>query len=170
MARIRQSQQAVPVNPLAAYDSLGQAGGLDLRRLIAHSELTTIDFVKVSAERTWADRVHGGALAEPQEWVIDVSAPVVRCPAEPRAEGAAILVELGAVWRGGDGETYGHATVTLRVAYGFSGLAAAPSAAVVAQLGSDLGVHHAWPFLRERLRGISVELGLPAVVLPLRKR
>lgn len=170
MARVRQRQQAESVNPLSAYDGLGQSGALDLRGLVARSELTGVDVVKVSAERTWADRVHGGPLAEPEEWSIDVSAPVVRCPTEPRAEGAAILVEVGAVWRGGDGKAYGQAVVSIRVAYGFSGLAAPPSAEVVAQLGRELGVHHAWPFLRERLRGISAELGLPAVVLPLRKR
>lgn len=170
MARVRQNQQGVPANPLAAYDSLGQRSALDLRGLVALSELTGIDVVKVSAERVWADRVHGGSLAEPEEWIVEVSSPAVRCPSEPQTEGAAVLVEVGVVWKGGDGKVYGHAGVSVRVAYGFSGLEVAPTAEVVAQLGRDLGVHHAWPFLRERLRGISAELGLPAVVLPLRKR
>ncbi len=142
----------------------------NVRELVARADLEAVDTVRIVAERLYADRVHGGTLSEASELHIELSPPTVRYPTEPQASGAAILVDLVATWRGPDAVVYGQAALTVRVAYRFLGLDQAPAAKVVEEFANELGLHHAWPFLRERLRTLSAELGLPAAILPLRKR
>lgn len=157
-----------PMNKASSQPAGAQMNAL--RDLVARADLETVDTVQLSAERLYVDRVHGGPLSQPDVLQIEIGAPTVRYPTAPEATGAAILVELAVEWRGVNGVAYGRAALTMRVAYRFAGLEQAPLPATLAEFANELGLHHAWPFLRERLRTLSAELGLPPAVLPLRKR
>jgi hypothetical protein len=105
----------------------------------------------------------------------------VRKPQPPPLGGAAFLVDAVVTWGASaeaclqgdvastaDAEAY--ISLTLRVLYDFPDLPSAPDAALVERLGNEAAVHHAWPFVRERLLTMSTSLGLAPFVLPLRHR
>jgi len=145
-----------------------QAG---LRDLVAHADLVAVDVVDQRLTRPCADRLEG-PLPSPAAWTTTWTLGKTLHPRVPSATGTAVLVEVRATWSDEVAPTVhlAEAHVRVRLAYVFRDLAAAPHEQVLAKFADDLGLHHAWPFLRERLHALGASMGLPPVVLPLRKR
>ena len=160
---------AATAKQLAAYDQLGSRAVANLNGLVACSELQGVDLVRVAVERSGGDPGLG-PLPAPANWHVDVSAAELQVPTKLVAQGVAVIVSVQAAGHDGAGRTFAKAEVAVRVAYTFAGLTVAPEVALVGKFAEELALHHAWPFLRERLRSLSGEFGLPVVVLALRKR
>lgn len=140
-----------------------------LQALVGVAQLESVDVVEVAAVRKYGDRPVG-QMALPDDCQAIIGAPQYHYPTTASKEGAAVLASIGVQYKDGAGEVYAELQLKIRVQYGFVGLERAPSVHLVAKLAEDLGLHHAWPYLRERLQTLSQWLGLPPVVLPLRKR
>lgn len=154
--------------PHGALAAGSVTAGSTLDALVASCSLLSLDTVASVAERYHAP-VTRGALPMPPE--LDVDAQVgVRHPKDLSHEGAAILVRLDARFRpqGQDGAEVAHVMVEVRVAYAFAGLQAPPTEELIERFAAQVAAHHAWPFLRERARTLSVEIGMPAFLLPIR--
>ena len=140
-----------------------------LRALVGVARLDAVDIVQVAAGRKHVDRPVG-AMSAPQEWTIAIGPPQYQFPTVPSSDGAAILVSVTAQCTDGGETVFAEIQVQARVQYAFVGLASAPPPEVLKKFGDDVGIHHAWPYLRDRVQTLSQWLGLPPVVLPLRKR
>lgn len=172
---LRSEEAMASKQKLAASADAGGAAQLPptveaLRALVACSEVQAVDIVRIAVDRNGVGDPGFGPLPVPANWQTSVAVPELQCPMQPSPQGAAVIVSIEATWHDGAGHTFAKAQVAVRVSYQFAGLAVTPSFELVAMLARELGLHHAWPFLREKLRSISGEFGLPAVVLPLRKR
>lgn len=138
-----------------------------LARLASVSQLTDVDMVKAVAERRYTDRPEGPLTVPPQTTTNTEYS--VQYVTEPSATGTSVLVSATTTWQVPTGERYAVVQAVVRLAYTFSGLAEAPHKEVLGVFANELGAHHAWPFLRERLRTLSGDLNVPPLVLPLRK-
>ncbi|MBM4346149.1 MAG: hypothetical protein FJ100_22475, partial [Deltaproteobacteria bacterium] len=150
-------------NPLAAYDALAWRGVHDLKGLVACADLTAVDYVRVQVERepTWSE--DGGPMPEAVAQQTQVGKPELLFPADPVKDGVAVIVQLQVRWGDVAGRTVATAAVAVRVAYRFARLSEAPSVELLGKFAEELALHHAWPFLREKLRALSGEFGLPVV-------
>jgi len=141
-----------------------------LRELVAHAELLAIDIVQQEAARP-VQAPHEGLLPRSDDWTTAWQLGKTLFPRKPSATGTTVLVEMTATWSSDEVvEPLAHARARARVAYAFRDLEQPPHPQVLAAFADDLGLHHAWPFLRERLHTLGASMGLPPVVLPLRKR
>jgi len=135
--------------------------------LVKVASLTSIDTVDLIAHRAH-DRWVGGGVPLPTEFRVDTSL-VVHSPNTSPIDKTSYLVVVGCKWlERGAAEPYGIVEVAIRVAYHFAGLSKAPEIGLLSQFGTEIAVHHAWPFLRERIRSASMEIGLQPAVLPIR--
>jgi hypothetical protein len=142
----------------------------ELAALARCCRLLAVDLVRIRGERAHEHQVAGPlGLAGPLK--VDVEIETAHPGEPPPLTGWAYLVVARCRWSsvGEPAAAVAEVEVAFRVAYGFEGLAEPPGAALVLRFGQDSAVHHAWPFLRERLRGLSAELGLPGFVLPVRR-
>jgi hypothetical protein len=140
---------------------------MSLSDVVAVAQLATVDLVEILARRN--SPAGGGHLPLPDTAItveIEISSPKAY-----HGKQASFLATVRCFWTSKDPSTekYATASVTHRVAYEFSRDIANADPDVIKAFGEELALHHAWPFLRERLRSLSGEMGLPAVVLPLRK-
>ena len=133
--------------------------------LVSFSTLASIDVVSIRAGRDPAFLEPSLEMSEEVQTELTLQAPKV-----PRSEGTSFIVKLECLWvAANESRPVAHVEVALRVAYLFRGLSKAPSGDLLAEFGHQAAVHHAWPFLRERVRALSNELGLPQFLLPLRQ-
>jgi hypothetical protein len=86
-----------------------------------------------------------------------------RVPNAVSGGGFAVLADIDVSWHS-NGVAVGALGVTLRVAYSTE---LHLDAASLMQFGNQVAMHHAWPFLRERVRSLSSEMSLPVVLLPI---
>jgi preprotein translocase subunit SecB len=148
--------------------SLEPAWEGDVRKLVSAATLESIDLVKVEAQRFHDGLFDARQLPTAVEY--DIEASVELEVAETfQVSGTSVLVGIAVAWKDSNGKQYVTARVTFRAAYSFQGLNVSPPEPLVKIFAQDLALHHVWPFLRERLRTFSVELGMPPLLLPLRK-
>ena len=138
-----------------------------LKELVAICRLEAIDVVRCHWERahpstrgplSWAPQLQ-------QHLNLNVLTPDPLPPG-----GAAFLCVMHAKWSPTDNvdTVVAAAEVHIRVAYAFADDTIALSAALAKELGSEVALHHAWPHLRHRLQLVCMELGINAVLLPLK--
>jgi hypothetical protein len=149
--------------------------------LVKAAQLLTIDVVSVHGERRHLPFAEG-KLPDAAELPAPDVEMSVRYPINPTATGAAFLADIVVSWRTvspdpEDGQEAkkpeqdkARLKVTMRVAYTFKDQAEAPSAELLNVFGREAAMHHAWPYLREKIQSLCLWLGLPPVVLPLRKK
>ena len=142
-------------------------GHSQLVALVGRASLSAVDLVQQ------AGAIGGiGPLGFLPEWPkMDVQVEQqIKVPEAP-ADQSACLLEFTISWRpigdDSDGAPTAQMKFSFRLMYSFSG--SPPSRDAFEQLASNLGVHHAWPFLRERVRTFAADLSLPPTVLPLRR-
>ena len=139
-----------------------------LAELVGQASLISIDLIQQASNRGHGDAT--GALTPAP----DLHGAITRTtlvPNEPTTE-PALLLRFDIRWDTSahpepDCEPFAKAEVIYRVAYRFSG--EAPSFDELVRFGESLGVHHAWPFARAKVQAMSLELGLPVVLLPLHR-
>ena len=136
----------------------------NLNDLTRAAELKHIDLVGFQGER--ANPVVGGPLQAPDELTFRCKIGVGLPNTFPDGS-ISFVTEANVVWEGGDGEIQAAVTIILRLAYDLRG-EGRPTDDIVNQFATQVVVHHAWPFIRERLRTMSADLGLPPLVLPVR--
>ncbi|MEZ4467875.1 MAG: hypothetical protein R3F60_02115 [bacterium] len=145
-----------------------------LRGLVGRSSLECIDIVRVHAER--GDMLEiGRGLARPSTEAGLV--PRIELSFPPRQEGGTmtfmvnLLADLHedfiAARSGANSRRLGLFAVSARMLYRLEG--EQPSEALTHQFGRELAVHHAWPFLRERVNTLAQGIGLAPALLPLRR-
>ena len=139
--------------------------GLSLPQLVQRARIEAVDVVGVRAERAHASPM-AGLLTLPDTLKVSVDVRVQHPTVMPE-ERASFVVGVSCRWREPGGKAdLARVDVDVRVAYVFADVAQAPDAAMTKQFATQLAAHHAWPFLRERVRTLSGELGVP-LVLPL---
>jgi len=137
-----------------------------LAALAGVSQLTDVDTVEMRGERLYGDRAEG-PLSVPD--VTDTNTNfTVHYSNIQSTTGASVLVGAVTQWKTPDGTVYAVVSAKIRLAYTFRDLAEPPALQVLEAFANELGTHHAWPFLRERMRTIAGDLGVAPAVLPLR--
>lgn len=101
-----------------------------------------------------------------------ISAPstvttMVGWPKEPSKGGLSFLAAVHCEWRDEEKDLAAKILIEIRVGYSLKDGHALPDEDLAKHFAHEVAMHHAWPFLRERLRVLSGELG-DAVLLPLR--
>jgi hypothetical protein len=131
--------------------------------------LLEIQLIELRWRRHHADRP-AGALAVPADVAVRVYIET-RYPVRPAPPSWAYLCVAKAAWTSSTASPgdVAEAEVAFRVAYDFGHRDAPPAEAVVARLGDELALHHAWPYLRERLQAAAAALEMPSLTLPLQK-
>lgn len=138
-----------------------------LRALVGAAELVAIDPIRVFAARS----LDGGtdeAMPLPSTLTVDTQF-THRYPKALSKDGTFVLIGLACTFKDADAKVHGETLVELRLAYHFKGLSVPPDEALIDLFAREIAMHHAWPFLRERARSLGVDIGLPPLVLPLRK-
>ena len=138
-----------------------------LREFVAAAKLVVIDLVEMEAHREHLS-ASTLTLPLPPELLTNIRVSGQHQPELLGATGATFLAGLEITWSDKPtGTRLASASVTLRLAYAFDPMPKRPSQELIAAFGKDVAMHHAWPFLRERLDSLSSALGMPKVVLPL---
>lgn len=139
-----------------------------LPSLVAAARLRRLDVVQASYERSPAEGDDDEERAADGELLVEVRVAVRRKDRYPPGA-LSYLCEVEAKWS--DAETarpVASASVTLLAAYGLEGIERALAEVEIVAFGEGVALHQAWPFLRERLRTFSVDLGLQPLLLPLK--
>jgi hypothetical protein len=142
---------------------------ISIETLVQCARLQNINVVGLEASREHSS-ITAGLLPEPPRG-LDVNIQIqTHNPAQPSAESNAFLVTLDCVWVDTKSKVpLARVRVQTRLAYTFTGLGAAPSVQELAAFADGVAVHHAWPFLRERVMTLGLELQMPPVILPIRR-
>lgn len=152
----------------------GPASGTErtdlLRQLAAGSQLLAIDTLHFVAKRR--DQAVGQLLSP-----IDSSTAAVESkfeamqPTLPPVDACSFLVRgLVRFVSHGEGEQpAAEISIVLRLTYSFAGRTEPLSNDELGQFANQVAVHHAWPFMRERVVTACQLIGVPPHVLPLRK-
>jgi hypothetical protein len=141
-----------------------------LAELVAASKLVSIDVVRVYSERQ-----HGDVTSGPIDWsapdaLVDVQTHL-GTPAVFADDGIAFICGIKCEWRSGDNDSkriLAHVDVSVRIAYDYSAYTGIKTEALIGEFGVRVASHQSWPFLRERVRTMSAELGVPPLLLPLK--
>ena len=140
---------------------------MTLPGLVAASQLLAVETVAISAKREHDSQI-GRELVLPDDLSVDVSAHAGHPKTCPQ-DACSFLCSVKCTWRGETNkEALASLEVVLRLSYEFRGLTEPPTTELATSFANPIAFHHAWPFLRERARTLSAEMGLPPVVLPLR--
>lgn len=134
-----------------------------LRDLVQATQLHAIDIVRNAAWRLDMTQIGEALDHRPAqlEAHVEVSTPPVS-----REGWLTFLVSIrGRLTR--DGTEVGQLEASVRLAYQFSGTA--PPDALVNAFGESLAVHHAWPYLREKVHTLGMGIGFHLAPLPLRR-
>jgi hypothetical protein len=140
-----------------------------IRDLVLGSQLVAIDTVHFTAQRL--DPAPGKPLPTIDLTSCDVVTEFETFkPNGQQLEAASFLVRgaLRYVPKGG-GETLATIEIALRVHYTFASRAEQLTDASLALFANQVALHHAWPFMRERVAAACQIIGIPPYVLPLRK-
>ncbi|MCA9527023.1 MAG: hypothetical protein KC549_12095 [Myxococcales bacterium] len=143
-----------------------------LRDLVGRTTLKAIDIVRVHAERADMFAI-GGTLTVSAGHLAVLPQIEVAFPPEQANGSLTVMVNLLAELdpspdrESGERQAFGTVAVSARLLYSLQG--AQPSAALTHQFGRELAVHHAWPFLRERVNTLAQGIGLAPALLPLRR-
>lgn len=140
--------------------------GKALTRLVQAAELVSIDLVRVFGDRFHADNI-GLPLVLPPKLNARVQFHM-NSPKDCPKDKASFVGVLKVAWTDGD-RVVAQMEIAYRAAYALKGLTAAPSQELGLLFGSEVATHHLWPFLRERSRNISMDIGMRPLLLPLRK-
>lgn len=140
----------------------------ELDELVKSAKLVGIDVVKYRWER--GHPVVAGPLKLPPTLNTTIEIRVA-VPTELPPESASFLcIALVKLTDPDNAElVLGVVEIQVRVAYTLEGVTPPLTPEEGKQFGEVLAMHQAWPFLRERLRTASSELGLNPIVLPLNK-
>lgn len=141
-----------------------------LRGLVGASELVAVETVHFHARR--AEHTVGKALPP-----IDVASVRVEPtfdtlkPVHPPPGSATFLVRGNIKFQpnGDNSDAVAEIQIVLRLTYNFAGQTAALPDDSLQQFANQIALHHAWPFLRERVATACQILGVQGYVLPLRK-
>lgn len=137
---------------------------MQLSTLVAAAALEAIDLVDFRGGRPAQTP---GSLEVSSEGNVALRANVSAGPFDP--EWTAFFVGIDCQWHLDEpDQVFGDLKIGLRVSYSFKGLSRHPPKELLTTFARQVATHHAWPFLRERARTMSVELGLPPLILPLR--
>ena len=137
-----------------------------LRPLVDAAQLVSVDLVKGDYARV----VEAEApMSTPRSLDVKVNVNVAR--RSQYDEGMiSFLCSAVASWIVADGENaIANAGAMFRIVYRLKGIDRSLSDAEVFTFGDEVALHHAWPFLREKLKSYSVDLGLPPLLLPLQR-
>ena len=131
--------------------------------------LLEIQLVDLRLRRFHHD-VPSGALTVPADVAVHVHIET-RYPLSVALPSWAYLCIARVTWTSAtaDKSNVAEAEIVFRVAYDFGERETPPAAEVVAGLGDALALHHAWPYLRERVQAAAAMLEMPSVTLPLQK-
>lgn len=146
-------------------ESIDAATGRALARLVQAAELVSIELVRVFGDRRH-DKV-GDPLGLPPKLNVHVEFHM-NSPRECPKDKASFIGVLTTKWSDG-AIVVAQMEIAYRAAYALRGLDSAPSQSIGLLFGSEVATHHLWPFLRERARNISMDIGMRPLVLPLRK-
>lgn len=137
-----------------------------MEQLVSQAKLVAIDLVELHADRSHPNV--GGPLSYPPGMAIDVRVDIA-LPGEQPAQQASFICAVRCAWKtsNDNDESLAAVAIAFRVAYGFQ-LDEALSNDEARAFGRQVAIHHAWPFLREKVRAVTCELGLPPLLLPLR--
>ncbi len=156
---------ASPVNPLRAQDVRDNP---DLRDLVEVAQLAAVELVSMGASRAHESNT-SAALVTPPELEVSIAINTLY-PTTPQSGGSAFICSAQCHWRAKDEEAeVASCVVQYRVTYVFPGRTDALSKEQQVAFANHVALHTAWPFLRAKVQQLSVELGLPAFALPLRK-
>ncbi len=155
----------------APHDAASGVESADiLRQLVAGSQLLAIDTLHFVAKRR--DQAAGQLLSP-----IDSSTAAVESkfeamqPTLPPVDKCSFLVRgmLRFISLGASEQPAAEISIVLRLTYSFAGRTEALSNDELGQFANQVAVHHAWPFMRERVVTACQLIGVPPHVLPLRK-
>jgi hypothetical protein len=137
---------------------------MSVEGLTSRSRLESIDVVRIDLQRAHA--VPFGLLPVVAQLHLAMRSNV-RIPNTLHPEGFAVLAEVELDWHDDDNTPVAALGLTLRLSYTLTEVAAFDGD-VVMRFATQVAMHQAWPFLRERVRSLSCEMGLPPLLLPLR--
>ena len=135
--------------------------------LVAAAELIAVDLVKADYSRT----PNGdGKQQNPREFEVGLTVEVARRDNYEKGALSFLCTALASWTESTTNADVANAGVMFRVAYRLKDVERPLTDAELDAFGDEVALHQAWPFLRERLKSFSTELGLPPLVLPLRQR
>lgn len=154
---------------LSAAKAIDPRSDAALAPWVQDCRLLDIQLVDLRLRRFHHD-VAFGALAVPPDVAVQVHIET-RYPLKPTLPSWAYLCSAKAMWTSQTTAKpeVAEAEILFRVAYDFGARETLPPAEAVAGLGDALALHHAWPYLRERLQAAAAMLEMPSVTLPLQK-
>jgi hypothetical protein len=135
--------------------------------LVAAAELLGIDLVKADYSRVPSG---DGKQGTPRDLEVDIKVEVARRESYEKEALSYLCTALASWMEPTTSADIANAGVMFRVAYRLKGIERSLTDAELDAFGDEVALHQAWPFLRERLKSFSIELGLPPLVLPLRQR
>ena len=141
-----------------------------LREVLATSELLAVETVHFRASRS------EHAVGKPLPAIDGATVRVLPTfdtlkPVHPPTGAATFLVRADVKFlpAGKGDDPVAEIQVVLRLTYTLAGATAPLAEDALLQFANQIALHHAWPFLRERVATACQILGVQAYVLPLRK-